>query len=174
MNRKIETERLILRPLVKEDSRDVFEWVGDPVVNKYMPYALYQNIRQVEEWIDSISDDKNEFAFCLKDTHKVIGAGSVTFDPEREAYELGYNLNRAFWGKGYATEASRAMLQWAYQNLSAREFVANHANANVASGKVIKKCGFEFDHYGQYSRFDGSETFDASFYVLHVGESHEF
>lgn len=168
MDRKIETERLLLRPLVKRDSSDVFEWVSDPVVNRYMPYALYQNIRQVEEWIDSLADDENEFAFCLKDTRKVIGAGSVTFDPEREAYELGYNLNQVFWGKGYATEAANAMLRWARQNLNARDFVANHANANIASGKVLKKCGFVFDHYGQYSRFDGSESFDASFYTLHI------
>ncbi len=37
-----------------------------------------------------------------------------------------------------------------------------------ASRRVILKCGFTFDHYGQYSRFDGSETFDASFYVMHL------
>lgn len=168
MDRKIETERLILRPLTKEDSLDVFEWVSDPIVNKYMPYALYQNIGQVEKWIDSITEEENEFAFCLKDTHKVIGAGSVTFDAKRDAYELGYNLNRSFWSKGYATEAAKAMIRWACQNLQAKDFVANHANANIASGKVIKKCGFVFDHYGQYSRFDGSETFEASFYTMHI------
>lgn len=168
MNRKIETERLILRPLTVEDAKDVFEWVGDPIVNRYMPYPVYKSISQVEKWVSSQSDAANEFGFCLKDTGKVIGAGSITFDPERNAYELGYNLNRAFWGNGYATEASKAMIHWAYQELGAREFCANHATANVASGNVIRKCGFSFDHYGQYSRFDGSETFDATFYVMHL------
>lgn len=168
MDRKIDTERLILRPLTLEDAEDVFEWVGDPIVNKYMPYTLYQNVGQVEQWIASIQEEDNEFAFCLKDTQKVIGAGSITYDPERKAYELGYNMNRAFWGKGYATEASKAMINWAYDKLQARDFVANHANANAASGNVIKKCGFEFERYGQYSRFDGSETFEASFYRMHI------
>lgn len=168
MNRNIETERLILRPLTVNDAKDVFEWVGDPIVNRFMPYPLYKSIDQVERWICSLVEDENEFGFCLKDTGKVIGAGSITFDPERNAYELGYNVNRAFWGNGYATEASKAIIQWAYKELGARAFCANHATVNVASGNVIKKCGFAFDHYGQYSRYDGSETFDATFYVMHL------
>ncbi len=168
MNRRIETERLILRPLTMEDAKDVFDWVGDPVVNRFMPYPVYESIKQVEKWISTLNDEKNELGFCLKDTGKLIGAGSITFDSERNAYNLGYNINRTFWGKGYATEASKAMIQWAYQELGARDFCANHATANTASGNVIKKCGFQFDHYGHYSRFDGSETFDATFYIMHL------
>ena len=168
MNRLIETGRLILRPLVIEDAKDVFEWVADPIVNRYMPYALYQNVHQAEEWITSLLEDKNEFGFYLKDAKKVIGSGSITFSEERAAYALGYNLNRNFWGMGYATEAAKAMIEWAFQNLDAKDFYAIHANENVASGKVLQKCGFEFTHYGQYSRYDGSETFDASFYGLHI------
>jgi len=163
----IETERLIIRPLTKDDAQDVFEWAGDPVVNRYMPYPLHDNVHQAEEWISTLGD-KNEFGFCLKDTGKVIGAGSITYRAECDAYELGYNLNRKFWGKGYATEASKAMIQWAYENMNARDFFARHANANKASGNVITKCGFQFEKYGQYSRYDGSEIFEASYYRLHL------
>lgn len=167
MDRTFLTGRL-LRPLEIRDAADVFEWVSDPVVNRYMPYALYQNIGQAEAWIASLREEDNIFAFCLRDTGKVIGSGDIGYDRERNAYGLGYNLNRAFWGNGYATEAARGMIRWAYSHLGARDFSANHANANTASEKVILKCGFQFDHYGQYKRFDNSETFDASFYVLHL------
>ena len=166
--RRIETDRLLLRPLTLADAEDVFEWVGDSVVNRYMPYALYENVEQVKAWISDIVDEDLEFGFELKKTGKVIGAGSVGYDVSRAAYELGYNLNRAYWGKGFATEASRAMLQWAHDALGARDFVANHAVANTASGNVIRKCGFQFERYGQYGRFDGSEVFDAAFYRLHM------
>ncbi len=168
MNRQIETQRLILRPLTEQDAQDVFEWVGDPQVNRYMPYSLYQNITQVKEWISSIEEDENLFGFFLKSQGKVIGSGDISYDPKRKDYELGYNTNRSYWGKGYTTEAARAMIRWAYDELGARDFGANHANANAASGRVLAKCGFVFDHYGQYSRFDGSETFEASFYTLHL------
>ncbi len=168
MERKIETERLILRPLTADDADDVFEWVGDPVVNRYMPYKLYDNAEQVKDWISTIKEEYNHFGFQLRTSGKVIGSGDVGFDPERGAYGLGYNLNRAFWGEGYATEASRAMIQWAHETLGACCFTACHALANPASGRVIQKCGFKFENYGQYSRFDGSETFDAAFYSLHL------
>jgi len=97
----------------------------------------------------------------------VIGAGSIGLNGEQN-YELGYNLNRCYWGNGYATEAAEAMIHWAYETLGARDFTASHATANTASGNVLRKCGFEFVRYGQYSRFDGSETFDAAFLKLHL------
>lgn len=165
--RKIETERLILRPLSIEDASAVFEWAGDPIVNRYMPYPLHENVHQAEEWIGSLGD-KNEFCFCLKDSGKVIGAGSVSYNEEYDSYELGYNLNRHYWGMGYATEVSKALIQWAYQNLGARDFFARHANENKASGNVLRKCGFQFERYGQYGRYDGSEIFEASYYTLHL------
>ncbi len=168
MKKEIETERLFLRPLTVDDAQDMFEWVGDPIVNRYMPYSLYHDVEQVKEYIASLPEEANEFAFCLKDTGKVIGAGGISFDAQRGAYELGYNFNRTYWGKGYATEAAKALIRWAYEELDARDFCANHATANADSGHVLKKCGFQFDHFGQYSRFDGSETFDASFYTMRM------
>ncbi|MDE6220985.1 MAG: GNAT family N-acetyltransferase, partial [Lachnospiraceae bacterium] len=131
------------------------------------PYPLHQSVHQAEEWIRSL-DDKNEFCFCLKDSGKVIGSGSITYDEKYGAYELGYNLNRQYWRMGYATEVSKALIQWAYQNIGARDFFARHANTNEASGNVLKKCGFQFAHYGQYSKYDNSEIFEASYYTLHL------
>ncbi|MDE7272224.1 MAG: GNAT family N-acetyltransferase [Lachnospiraceae bacterium] len=166
-NNYIETKRLILRPLILDDANAVFEWAGDPVVNRYMPYPLHQSVHQAEEWIRSLGE-KNEFCFCLKDSGKVIGSGSITYDEKYGAYELGYNLNRQYWRMGYATEVSKALIQWAYQNIGARDFFARHANTNEASGNVLKKCGFQFAHYGQYSKYDNSEIFEASYYTLHL------
>lgn len=165
---RIETERLILRPLTAADAEDVFEWVSDPAVNRFMPYNLYDNVEQVKEWIAGIREEHNHFGFELAATGKVIGSGGIGFRPERGAYSLGYNLNRAFWGRGFATEAAKAMIQWAYESVGACDFAACHAVENPASGRVIQKCGFRFEKYGQYSRFDGSETFDAAFYSLHL------
>ena len=81
---------------------------------------------------------------------------------------LGYNLRRDAWGQGYATEAAQAMLAWAYHSLGVRDFALDHAVLNTASGNVARKCGFQLVRYGQYSKLDGSETFDAAFYELHL------
>lgn len=159
---------MILRPLTVRDAEDAFQWQSDPEVNRYMIYPLYTDIQKTREWIMSLGPDVNEFGSELKSTGKVISAGGIEYVEGEGAWELGYNLSRAYWGAGYATEASRALIRWAYDVENARDFIACHATANAASGNVIKKCGFVFARYGRYARFDGSETFDASFYRLHL------
>lgn len=162
MDRSIDTERMILRPMTAEDADDVFEWTGDPAVNKYMPYPAYKKADDVKRWIESIQPSQNEFGFALKSTGKVIGSGSVRYDDDLQAYVFGYNLNHRYWGQGYATEAAKALISWAWQELGARDFAAVYADENVASGNVIRKCGLVFDHHLTYSKFDGSATFQAS------------
>ncbi len=167
MNDSLETERLLLRPLRLDDAEDVFEWTGDPLVNRYMPYPVHQNIDVTRQWISSIKPENGEFAFVLKDTGKVIGAGSIRQDDDGR-FTIGYNFNRQYWGKGYATEAARGLVQWGYQQLGARDFSACHATANTASGNVLRKCGFQVERYGQYSRYDGSQTYEATFLGMHL------
>ncbi len=165
VERYIETERLIIKPLSQEDAPEVFEWASDKIVNRFLPYQPYKSVAQVRKWIASIEDEDYEFGFFLKDGGKCIGSGSIGRNQNGD-YDLGYNFNRNYWGRGYATEAGKALIDWAYHQLGARSFASNHAIENVASGRVIEKCGFQFSHYGQYSRFDGSETFDAKFYRM--------
>ena len=166
-NRRIETQRLVLKPITQEDAPAVFAWASDPEVNRYMPYPLHKSIAETRAWIASITPDMLEFGFCRKDSGQLIGTGGVGKN-EEGVHTLGYNLRHDAWGHGYATEAAQAMLAWAYHSLGVRDFVLAHAVLNTASGNVARKCGFQLTHYGQYSRFDGSETFDAAFYELHL------
>ena len=166
-NRRIETARLILKPITLEDAPAVFVWASDPEVNRYMSYPLHKSIEDTRAWIASLTPDMLEFGFYRKDDGQLIGTGGVGKN-EDGVHTLGYNLRRDAWGHGYATEAAQAMLAWAYHSLGVRDFAVNHAVLNTASGNVARKCGFQLTHYGQYSRFDGSETFDAAFYELHL------
>lgn len=167
MERKIGTERLLLRPLVPEDARDVFEWTGDPAVNRFLPYPLYTREEDVRDWIRSLTPGQYEFGFVRKDTGKVIGSGSVSYDEDLGAYVLGYNLNRAFRGNGYATEAARAMISWVRSELGATELSATVAEADPASARVIRKCGLTFACRTEYTKSDGIETFPAIRYTAH-------
>ncbi len=165
MNRIIETERLIIRPMTLKDAQAAFVWLSDPRVNRYMPYPLYTSVAQSEAWIATHKAEDNEFIFCVKDNGLPIGAGSIK-QRDEGTWEVGYNLRYDYWGKGYATEAAKAMIKWAYEHFSARDFVAALATANTASGNVLLKCGYQFDHFGEYERYDGSEIFPATFYSM--------
>lgn len=165
----IETDRLILRPLTTGDAAAEFVWLSDPVVNRYMPYSLYTDVADVVKWLEyaSATEDDVHFGFVRKSDGLLIGAGSIgPCDWEPGAWVFGYNLRRDCWGQGYATEATRAMIDFAHRVHGIRVFCAGHAIANPASGRVMEKCGLHFDHYGEYSRFDGSETFPAKFWKL--------
>ena len=165
MDRFIETERLILRPFKSSDAEAAFVWLSDPRVNRYMPYPLYTSVAQAEQWIATHSEEDNEFIFVLKSNKLPIGAGSIK-KQEDGRWEVGYNLRSDYWGKGYATEAAKALIRWAYENQHAREFMARHATANAASGRVLQKCGYQFDYYGKYERYDRSEEFPATYYKM--------
>ena len=165
----IETDRLLLRALSPEDAEAAFVWCGDPQVNRYMPYPLYTRVEDVRAWLTGAADAQWEFGFVRKSDGLLMGSGGVSpGENPGDPWEVGYNLRRDCWGRGYATEAARAMIGFAFRTFGVRDFSANHARANAASGHVMRRCGMVFDHEGEYARFDGSEVFPADFYRLHL------
>ncbi len=134
-----------------------------------MPYALYTDVADVVKWLEyaSTTTDEVHFGFVRRADGLLIGAGSIGPDEEApDAWTFGYNLRRDCWNQGYATEAARAMIDYAHRSLGVRHFTAKHAVANPASGRVMEKCGLHFDHDSTYSKFDGSETFPARVWRL--------
>ena len=167
----IETDRLRLRPLTLDDAEAEFAWVGDPKVNRYMPYNLYTSVQQVREYLAGVVADTSahlEFGFERRSDGLLIGAGSVGPNEAENAWEIGYNLRADCWNQGYTTEAARALIDFARHTFGATDFFAAHATANPASGRVMEHCGMTFDHFCEYSRFDGSETFPAKSYRMHL------
>ncbi|MDE5557492.1 MAG: GNAT family N-acetyltransferase [Ruminococcus sp.] len=164
----IETERLILRPLTMNDAHAVFEWTGDSRVTEYMIYPCHENIEVTKEWLGSLNNLENEYTwgFVRKSDNKLIGSGGIRLRPDENVWSFGYNLRYDCWGQGYATEASKRMIEYACSEHNAREFVAEHAVENTASGRVIQKCGLVFEGYSKYSKFDNGRTFRCKKYRM--------
>ena len=168
----LETDRLILRPLTAADAPAVFVWGGDPEVNRYMSYPLERSVADAEAWLRTVEksrpEDGYDFGFVRKEDGALIGSGGTYPRADGRTWTFGYNLRRDCWGRGYATEAARAILAFAQETLGARVFAAEHAVDNPASGRVMEKCGMVFDHFGEYSKLDGSATFPAKCYRLEL------
>ncbi|MDE5991299.1 MAG: GNAT family N-acetyltransferase, partial [Clostridia bacterium] len=149
---------LILRPLSMADAQAVFEWVSDERVAKYMIYPTYKNIEKVENWLESVQNDNSvyEFGFQRISDEKLIGAGNIRYDQNIDRWIFGYNLRFDCWGKGYATEATKAMIEFVRVKFNARKFASEHCEENIASGNVMKKCGLKFVGYGEFEKLDGS------------------
>lgn len=155
----LETERLILRPLTVADSDAVFQWVSDENVARYMVYNTYTCTEEVIDWLTSLQEPGQDyhFGFVRKEDDLLMGSGSIGPDKNRDGFwSFGYNFRQDCWGKGYATEAAKAMMRFAYEYFGITRFSSSHVEQNKASGHVMEKCGLHFVKYGQFQKLDGS------------------
>lgn len=165
----LETERLILRPITLDDAEACFSWGSDECVARFMCYPTAKDISETIAWIKTTLVDEEEWnwAFVLKSENRVIGTGGIGPNKFMDGYwGIGYNLHYDYWHKGYCTEAMRAIVDYAHNELGVNKICSDHAVDNPRSGKVMEKLGLKFHHYGEYSKLDGSVTFKAKFYTL--------
>lgn len=165
MSLTITTERLILRRLTLDDAEAAFEWTGDARVAKYMIYSTHESIETTKEWLRTVksTDTQFEFGYVRKNDNKLIGSGGINLK-EDGFWEFGYNFRFDCWGMGYATEASKAMIDHVRSKFGDVPLRAECAAENTASAHVIEKCGLVFKGFGEYTSYDGLKTFKAKIY----------
>lgn len=168
----LETERLILRPLNKDDVERVFNcWESDPDVAKYMFWTSHNDINKTEKWVELEvskidSEDWYRWGFVEKESGLLIGTGLIYLDEEYGKFEIGYNLGKEAWGKGYATEAMREVVRFAREELGLKELVGRHAKLNISSENVLKKLGFEYVRDIPYECNRGKVIMEGKEYLL--------
>jgi RimJ/RimL family protein N-acetyltransferase len=138
------TERLLLRPSWPEDANDLHRAIADEGIVRNLARAPWPYT--VEDAAEFATQAHGEYypAFLLmlrtNGAPRLIGAcGLGNLDGEAE---LGYWIARPYWGLGFATEASRAVLNIA-RTIGHKKLIASHFTDNPASGKVLRKLGFQ-------------------------------
>ena len=167
MKIRIETEHLILRPLEPDDAEAAFRWCGDPAVNTYMIYPLYHSAEDVRKWLESRNPDDPDVydeGIVLKSTGELIGSGGLSWHPERNAWEIGYNLRADQWGNGYTVEMINALIRHIRKTRPVDAIDGIFAAANHKSQRVMEKLGMTYFLDTSFSKLDGSETFPAKYY----------
>ncbi|WP_352400073.1 GNAT family N-acetyltransferase [Anaerotignum sp.] len=108
------TERLILRNLTEEDVFDLFEYSKDTDVGKNAGWKPHENIEESKQIIETVFLGQEDiFGIIQKESNKLMGTVGLIPDITRENEEcrmIGYALGKAYWGKGYMTEAVSAVL----------------------------------------------------------------
>ena len=163
---RIKTKRLLLRPLTLEDADAVWKWVSDERVARYMIYPTYTDKEKLIEWLQSIQKFDGEYLFGYErlSDGELIGSGSIGPDKKEGFWGFGYNIRYDCWGLGYATEAAKAMIDFAKKVFGITHFRSQHAEPNAASGHVMEKCGLHFVGYGEFKKLDGSCTMRSKVY----------
>jgi ribosomal-protein-alanine N-acetyltransferase len=148
MELTLETERLRLRPFRTDDAEAMFaRWASDDEVTKYLTWPTHTDVEQTRallaRWVEEYKKpERLNFAIELKEEgDRLIGGIDVVKYLEGVPV-IGYNLSRAYWGRGIMTEACRRVLGY----LFSQGFAAVKIDAmaeNVGSNRVIQKCGGE-------------------------------
>ena len=148
----LETARLIIRRFQPDDWQDLHDYLSDPAVVLYEPYEVYS----VEEsQREAIQRAQNEafWAVCLKESGKLVG--NLYLERQAfDAWELGYVFNRHFQGKGYAIEAARKLVDYAFGDLGARRIIAMCDPRNAHSWRLLERLGMRREgHFLQTGYF---------------------
>ena len=150
MNVIFETERLYLREMVPEDFDALYLVLGDPSIMQYYPYSFDE--KRVRDWIErNINRYKDNgfglWAVCLKKTGEMIGDCGLTLQNiEGEMLpEIGYHIRANCQRKGYAREAAKGTMDWAFNNTSYPALYSYCKYTNIPSQKTAESIGMHFD-----------------------------
>jgi len=142
----LETARLSLREFTPADVNALEAVLGDPIAMQYYPAAFNRN--EVEEWIERNveryqRDGYGLWAMLLRKTGDLIGdCGCYLREMEgRSSVEIGYHVRRDLWGNGYATEAARACMRYAFDKLGLDRVISLIRPENRQSVRVAEKNG---------------------------------
>jgi [ribosomal protein S5]-alanine N-acetyltransferase len=143
------TERLILRPFVQEDAAEVTRLVSDRRIadtTLNIPHPYEETV--AESWIGTHADaaERDEgltLAVTERATNAMVGAVGLTIARAHRRAELGYWVAVEYWGRGYATEAAHAMLDYAFGSLDLARVVAHCLTRNPGSWRVMEKLGMQ-------------------------------
>ena len=148
--KRIETERLILRPFVLSDDEAMFRnWAGDSEVTRYLTWPTHDNVevtrRVLAFWVEETKKPEfYQWAVELRELGEPIGSLSAVRFNEKYAWaELGYCIGKAWWGRGLMAEAVRAVIEYLIREVGFQQVLAVHDRNNPNSGKVMRKAGMK-------------------------------
>lgn len=171
---RLETDRLILRRYVNEDSAAMYKnWASDIEVTKYLTWPTHssQEISQwvIEDWINKYSNEKYyHWAIVLKDNgNEPIGDIAVVDMKENiSMVQIGYSIGRSWWNKGITSEALKAVMDFLFEVVCVNRIEARHDPRNENSGKVMKKCGMKYEGTLHSSDWNNQGICDTCYYAL--------
>jgi len=153
-----ETTRLRFRELNANDAQFAFDLNSDPLVIQYTGDPPFENLEAAKLFLENYTEvyRKNKYGRWgveLKENGELLGWCGLKYHPEENATDVGYRFFRKNWGKGYATEAAAATIQFGFSEYNLKRIVAHARKENTASLRVLEKCGMNV--FGEVQECDG-------------------
>jgi RimJ/RimL family protein N-acetyltransferase len=148
----VETERLVLRQFCLSDADAIHRVFGDPEVMRFGDGV--QTIHCVHDWLCHCLENYQQksgigpWAVVERSSTETIGYCGLFYFPDvcgQPETEIGYRLARAYWGRGYATEAVIAVRDYGFNTLGISRLIAMIDPQNIASIRVAEKAGMKYE-----------------------------
>jgi RimJ/RimL family protein N-acetyltransferase len=167
----ITTERLILRPCVAADADAVQRLVSDIEIARNTltiphPYPEGGAMEWIARHAERLEKDEEiAFGIVARDSGELVGVIGLV-PKKHDRAEVGYWIGVPYWGRGYATEAVRAMIGYGFEELGLNRIEAAHFSRNPASGQVMKKAGMSHEGTLRESIRKWDEYLDSEMYSI--------
>jgi len=163
----LESARLILRPYREDDVPELLPLIGAREVaatTLRIPHPYTE--KDAREFIAVMQHDGENVrrAVTLRSDGRIIGGVGLHVNEKHRHAELGYWIGTPYWGQGYATEASRALVRYGFEMLGLHRIFATHFGQNTPSARVLLKLGMRYEgcqrqHYLKWNEFLDSEQY---------------
>lgn len=152
---ELESKRLILRKMCIQDAPMMFKnWTSDSRVTKYLTWSSHKDVEDTKAFVKMNLDDyKNtnfySWVIVLKETMEPIGTIGLDYHEatrvKADYFEVGYCLGYDFWNQGMMSEVLSCVLDFMFHQVKAHRIIACYNVDNIASGKVMEKCGMKYE-----------------------------
>ena len=170
---EIVTQRLILRTMNNQDFKDVHEYMSDEKTMNFFvdgPYTKEKTLAMVNP-----KEKQEHLSIILKDNQKIIGHLDFHTWEMINTYEIGWVVNKNYQNKGYATEAVKALINHAFNEMNVHRLVIMSDPRNETSNRICQKLGFRLEGTFKKCIYNSAkdEWWDELFYAMLKEEYHE-
>jgi RimJ/RimL family protein N-acetyltransferase len=167
----LETERLLLRPLETGDEDRIAEFMAERQVTEFLLYFTYPLCRdQVHLWLGNVLKIPPEqaayWALVDRPSNRLIGILSLTLDTYNRKGEIGYWMDKEFWGRGLMTEAVWRVVHYGFDTLHLHRLELTHMVANGRSRRVAEKLGFQLEGCWREGHYKDGQFRDVRLYGM--------
>lgn len=147
----LETDRLILRKLTKEDATDIFQYASDDEVARYVTWDSHKTVEDTYQFLQFAFDRYEAgqvapWGIVYKADGKMIGTIDFLYwDQVHRRSEIGYVLAKPYWGQGIMTEAASKLLDFGFHKMELQRIEARCFVENIGSERVMQKIGMTYE-----------------------------
>ncbi len=167
------TDRLLLRPMRLEDAVSLAARRSEPAVARFQNWIVPYPIEKAEELVADVAamegpENERWWMVAIVDpaAEEPVGDLVVHMTWEMRSAEIGYTLGSRHWGKGYATEAAQALIEFLFTDPSVTRISASLHPDNIASAMVLERLGFVFEGHTRLSFWVGADNSDDWLYGM--------